>query len=310
MSQRPTSPTDWEGQRAFLAVLETGSLSGAARRLQMAQPTVRRRIEDLEAALGAALFTRSPAGLTPTSTALQLGDHARAMAAAADAFNRTASAEAAAETGTVRVTASEIIAVEVLPDIIARMQQAHPGLVIELGVSNRNEDLLRREADIAVRMAPPRQEALLARRIGEIPLGLHGHRRLIERYGMPASLEAIRTLPFVGFERETPFIEVLRNQGVDVRRENFTFRTDNDAAMLAAIRAGVGFGVCQVALARRTPDLVPVLENAFRFGLETWIVMHEDLKGSRRMRLVFDALVQGMADYLRDGAANPGSPLA
>lgn len=310
MSTRPSAPTDWEGQRAFLAVLETGSLSGAARRLRMAQPTVRRRIDDLEAGLGAALFTRSPNGLTPTPAAMQLAEHARAMAAAAEAFTRAASAEAAAETGTVRITASEIIAIEVLPPIIADLQRRRPGLVIELGVSNRNEDLLRREADIAVRMAPPRQEALLARRIGAIALGLHGHRRLIEAHGLPTSLEALRGLPFVGFERETPFIEVLRGRGMDVRREDFSFRSDSDVAMLAAVRAGVGFGVCQIALARRSPDLVPVLENAFRFDLETWIVMHEDLKGVRRMRLVFDALVEGMNAYMRDGAAKPGFPLA
>ncbi|MDB5472136.1 MAG: LysR family transcriptional regulator [Caulobacter sp.] len=291
---------DWEGQRAFLAVLETGSLSGAARALSVAQPTVRRRIEALEQSVGAALFTRSPTGLTPTPAAVLLGDHARAMASAAAAFTRAASAEAQAESGTVRITASEIVAVEVLPAILADFQDRHPDIVLELGVGNRSEDLLRREADIAVRMAPPRQEALLARHIGAIPLGLFAHRRLIARHGMPANVEDLRGLPLIGFEHAPPFVERLRESGLDVNTGDFTFRTDNDLAQLAAIRAGVGFGICQIALGRRHGDLVHLLDNAFRYPLDTWVVMHEDLKGLRRMRLVFDALVEGLTAYLRE----------
>ncbi|MCE3288009.1 MAG: LysR family transcriptional regulator [Caulobacter sp.] len=294
----PLEP-DWEGQRAFLAVLETGSLSGAARRLSLAQPTVRRRIEDLERSLGAALFTRSPAGLTPTPAALLLGEHARAMASAAAAFTRAASAEAQAQAGTVRITASEIVAVEVLPAILADLQERHPGLEIELGASNRNEDLMRREADIAVRMSPPRQEALLVRRIGEVPLGLFAHRRLVERFGLPRTLEDLRAMPFVGFEHPPPYLERMVAGGFALSLVDFSFRSDNDLAQLAAIRAGVGAGACQIALGRRCPDLVPMLTGEFRYPLETWVVMHEDLKGLRRMRLVFDALVEGMAAYVR-----------
>ena len=292
--------SDWEGQRAFLAVLETGSLSGAARLLSIAQPTVRRRIEALEQSLGAALFTRSPSGLTPTSAALLLGEHARAMASAAAAFTRAASAEAGAEAGTVRITASEIVAVEVLPAILAALQERHPGLEIELGASNRNEDLLRREADIAVRMSPPRQEALLVRRIGEVPLGLFAHRRLVDRFGLPRTLEDLRSMPFVGFEHPPPYLDRMVAGGFEIGLVDFSFRSDNDLAQLAAIRAGVGAGACQIQLGRRCPDLVPMLEDGFRYPLETWVVMHEDLKGLRRMRLVFDALVAGMAAYARE----------
>lgn len=290
----------WEGQRAFLAVLETGSLSGAARALSVAQPTVRRRIEDLERSVGAALFTRSPTGLTPTPAAILLGEHARAMASAAAAFTRAASAEAQAESGTVRITASEIVAVEVLPAILADFQERHPGIVLELGVGNRNEDLLRREADIAVRMAPPTQDALLARPIGAIPLGLFAHRRLIARYGMPQDVQDLRGRPLIGFEHAPPFVARLRKSGLEIGTGDFTFRTDNDLAQLAAIRAGVGFGVCQIALGRRHGELVHLLDNAFRYPLDTWVVMHEDLKGLRRMRLVFDALVEGLNAYIRE----------
>src|SRR6187551_3318316 len=143
---------DWERQRAFLAVLSEGSLSAAARTLCVAQPTVRRRIEELEGALGVPLFTRSSGGLQPTEAALGLRDHAEAMALAADAFVRAGSAGAKEIAGSVRISASEVIAVEVLPPMLATLRTAHPRLVFELSPSNRNEDLLRREADIAIRM--------------------------------------------------------------------------------------------------------------------------------------------------------------
>ncbi len=231
---------DWERQRAFLAVLREGSLSGAARVLGAAQPTVRRRIEDLERQLGVALFTRSPAGLTPTALARELAAPAEAMAAAAAAFARTASAEAGAMAGTVRITASEVIGMEVLPPLLARVREAHPGLVFELALTNRNEDLLARQADIAVRMVRPVQEALVARRVGMIELGLHGHTRLLEAWGRPASLAEAKRLPLVGYETETAAVRAFKAlHGIDLSPDDFAFRADSDLAQLAAIRAGL-----------------------------------------------------------------------
>lgn len=291
MSQIP-QPSDWERQRAFLAVLEEGSLSGAARRLRLAQPTVRRRIEELEAELGVALFTRSPAGLTPTRVAEDLADHARAMAIAADAFARAASAA-----GVVRITASEVIGIEVLPPLLAELQAEHAGLVIALGLNNRSEDLMRREADIAVRMVRPTQATLLAKRVGNIGLGLHAHRRFIEARGEPASLRDLKRFPVIGFEHETVSVQQLRSLGFDLRGEDFAFRTDSDLGHLAAIRAGCGIGVCQNGLGARDPHLVRLLPEAFAFDMETWIVTHEDLRNVRRIRLVFDKLVEGLTAY-------------
>lgn len=292
-----TPPSDWERQRAFLAVLEEGSLSGAARRLRLAQPTVRRRIEELEAELGAALFTRSPAGLTPTVMAEGLADHARAMEIAAEAFARAASADSDAATGMVRVTASEVIGIEVLPPLIAELQADHPGLVIALGLNNRSEDLMRREADIAVRMVRPTQAALLAKRVGAIGLGLHAHRRVLAAHGEPSDLRDLRRFPAIGFEHETISVQQLRGLGFAMRREDFAFRTDSDLGQLAAIRAGCGVGVCQNGLGARDPNLVRLLPEAFAFDMETWIVTHEDLRNVRRIRLVFDKLVEGLTAY-------------
>ena len=299
-SDLPTA-VDWERQHAFLAVIETGSLSAAARQLGAAQPTVRRRIEDLEAQLGVALFTRSPSGLTPTPLGRELAQHARAMAMAAASLARAASAEADAASGAVRITASEVVGMEVLPPILARLREAHPGLVFELALTNRSEDLLRREADIAVRMVRPTQEALVAKRIGNIELGMHAHKRVLDAWGRPSTLEEARRLPLIGYESETVGVRAVKALGLDLRVDEFAFRTDNDVAQLAAIRAGLGLGICQVGLARRDPMLERVLPEIFNFDLETFVVTHEDLKDVRRVRLVFDALVAGLTAYAQSG---------
>jgi DNA-binding transcriptional LysR family regulator len=297
-----TTP-DWDLYRAFLAVLETGSLSGAARTLGLTQPTVGRQIEALEASLGAVLFTRSPGGLRPTEAALALQPHAEAMASAAEAILRTASGDADQVRGVVRVTASHIVGAEVLPPILTRFHEANPEVTIELDLSDRQEDLLRRDADIAVRMARPTQAALTARRIGAVPVGLFAHRRYIERRGVPAGLDTPGHL-WIGFDRNLEMLSALRDLQLPLTREAFTFRTDSDLAQLAALRAGVGIGGCQYGIAHRDPDLIPVLTDAFRFDMEVWVAMHEDLKSSLRMRLMFDCLVDGMRDYVAASGAD------
>lgn len=299
MNNDLSAAVDWERHRAFLAVIDTGSLSAAARALGAAQPTVRRRIEDLEAQLGVALFTRSPSGLTPTSVGTALARHARAMASAAAALARAASAEAEAAAGVVRITASEVVGMEVLPPILAALRQDHPGLIFELALTNRNEDLLRREADIAVRMVRPTQEALVARRVGVITLGMHAHKRVLDAWGRPATLDEARRLPLIGYETDTAGVRTVRAMGLGLKPEDFAFRSDNDLAQLAAIRAGLGLGICQVGLALRDPMLERVLADSFAYDLETFVVAHEDLKDVRRVRLVFDALVEGLTAYAR-----------
>jgi DNA-binding transcriptional LysR family regulator len=291
----------WDHYRTLLAVLDEGSLSGAGRALGLSQPTVGRHVEALEAELGAPLFTRSGAGLAPTETALALRPHAEAMAAAAEAIVRAASGEADAVRGVIRITASDIVGVEVLPPMLTGFHEAHPATMIELLLSSRQEDLLRRDADIAVRMVRPTQGALLARRVGAVRLKLYAHRRYIEAHGAPRSLiEA--GIAAIGPDRDVTMLRTLAQHQLSFSRETFALRSDNDLAQLAALRAGFGVGACQAPIAARDPDLVPVLEDAFRYEMEVWVCMHEDLKTSRRMRLLFDWLVEGLGDYVRGGA--------
>jgi DNA-binding transcriptional LysR family regulator len=295
-------PPSWDQLRTFTEVARDGSLSGAARRLGLTQPTVGRHIDALEAALGLALFTRSPRGLTPTPAALALEPHVEAMAAAAAALARTASGEAAADRGAVRVTASEIVGVEVLPPMLAAFHAEHPGIAIELALTNRTQDLARRDADIAVRMVRPTQSRLLARRIGSSRISLFAHRDYLARFGEPRSLADLASHCFIGFDRDNSTFRAAGDLARSMTRESFGLRCDNDLAQLAALRAGVGIGGCQDNIARRTPELVSVLPNAFRYALDVWLVMHEDLKATRRVRLLFDHLATGLTAYVKGRA--------
>lgn len=286
----------WELYRSFLAVMREGSLSGAARALGMTQPSLGRHIRQLERSLDIALFTRSPQGLAPTDLAHEVLPHAQAMASASAALARTASGSHHEVRGTVRVTCSDVIGAEVLPPMLADFRQSYPGVVIELSLSNRNEDLLRKDADIAVRMLQPAQGALVARRIGSIPLGLHAHRRYLKINGRPDQLVDLRQHALIGYDRETPALRALREK-LPLGREDFTLRTDNDLAQLAAIRAGFGIGLCHLAIGRRDRQLVHLLPDAVALDLDTWIVMHEDLRASRRTRLLFDHLAESLMRY-------------
>src|ERR1700761_2400470 len=288
---------DWHLFRAFLAVAREGSLSSAARSLGTTQPTMGRQIAALETSLGVKLFTRSLDGFSPTEAGLRLIPSAEAMAAAAEAAQRAASGEAADEHGTVRITASEIIGSEVLPAILTDFRARHPGISVELALSNRNEDLLRGEADIAIRMVRPTQAALIARKVGRIDVGFYGHERYLKSRAMPRSLADLRQHALIGYDRNQAYEQMLVKIGAPFTRDMLAFRADSDLAQLAALRAGMGIGVNQLGIARRDKALIPVLHAEFMFPMEVWVVMHGDLRGIHRIRLMFDHLALQMKRY-------------
>jgi DNA-binding transcriptional LysR family regulator len=293
----------WDLYQTFLAVLEEGSLSAAARALGLTQPTIGRHIDALEQSLGCELFVRSPTGLAPTEAAMELRPHGEVLAAAAASLMRTATTRGNAVRGTVRIAASEMIGVEVLPPILAALRGRHPALVIELALSNSVADLLRRDADVAVRMVEPGQKALVVRRIGVIKVGLHAHRRYLKQFGVPKSLDELAGHALIGFDRETAVVRSMQSRVPELRRSLFRLRTDSDMAQLAAIRAGYGIGAAQIALAARDKNLVRVLAELFTMDLPTTVAMHEDLRANRSCRAVFDALVGGLQAYLREQQA-------
>lgn len=295
---------DWNLYRSFLAVLEHGSLSRAARRLGLSQPTLGRHLDALEAGLGVDLFTRSPTGLIATDHALGLAPQARAMAAAAEAMRRAARGDGVQPAGTVRLTASEAIGCEVLPAMLAAFRARHPAVALELALSDRMSDLLAREADIAIRMQRPTQGNLVARRLGAVRIGLYAHRDYVARHGLPATPAELEAHAGIGYDRETWLYRSL-GAGLPLPEpEAFDFRTDYYAAQSAALRAGLGIGGMQRPIARRHPELVPVLPDTFRWSLELWLATHEDLRGVPAVRVLFDHLAEALATYCASDSAN------
>jgi len=290
---------DWSLYRSFLAVVRIGSLSGAARSLRLTQPTVGRHIAALESSLGGkALFTRSQNGLLATDVARELLPHAEAMASAADALVRAASGESDEVAGTIRLSASDIVGAEMLPTILAEFRDTYPKVTMELGLANQTVDLLRRDADIAVRMIKPSQKALLARKVGSVALALHAKQSYLDKHGTPQSLQDLRGHAVIGFDAAVPPARIMESLPIKITRDSFALRCDNDLGQLAALRAGFGIGSCQFGIARREPDLVPVLADQLSFDLELWVVMHENLKKVKRMRLMFDHLVSGLLPFI------------
>jgi DNA-binding transcriptional LysR family regulator len=297
---------NWDLYRSFLAVLQEGSLSGAARALGLTQPTVGRHIDTLEQALGLSLFTRSQAGFIATDAAHALQPYAETLSSASAALLRAASGMGrgadAQIRGTVRVTASEVVSVEVLPPILVRLRDSHPGITIELDVSNRIENLLRRDADIAVRMQRPEQDVLVARRVGNIELGFHAHRDYLERHGTPHTWQQLAQHTLIGIDTETAFTRKLQpligDLRGDLRASAYAVRSDSDLVHLASIRAGLGIGICQVRLAERNPELRRVAPELLNIPMDTWLAMHENLRSNPACAAVYTLLAAGLEDYI------------
>ncbi|MGF6973702.1 DNA-binding transcriptional LysR family regulator [Paraburkholderia sp. JPY465] len=161
------------------------------------------------------------------------------------------------------------------------------------------DDLLHRESDIAVRILRPTQNALVARRVGGIEPGVHAHERYLAAHGTPKSMDELSRYALIGFDQENPYIRRLQNQFPMFSRAALAFSADRDLAQLGAIRAGLGIGVCQSALAARYKVLVRMLQGKFSLRMDTWIAMHEDLRESARCAAVFAALAAGLGAYIQ-----------
>ncbi|NIJ38335.1 DNA-binding transcriptional LysR family regulator [Sphingopyxis panaciterrae] len=294
-----SKPISWDDQRAFLAVLEEGSFSAAARRLGLSQPTVRARIESLEATLGTILFTRSVHGLTPTEQARSVGASARAMAHASDAFVRAASGDMAKPAGTVRISVSEFVGTAVIAPMLTRLAARHPAVAIELDLSNAGADLLEQQVDIAVRMFPPQQAALVAKKVAAIAVGFYAHRDYLAQHGMPATIEELAAHRLIGPDRSRADRALADRMLPQPGPGNFILRTDSHPAALAAARAGLGIAVVQQPIGDADDMLRRVLPGHDVAMLDTWIVTHENLRHVGRVRAVFDHLAAEFAAFGR-----------
>ena len=288
------TPFDWNLVRSFLAVLEHGSLLGAARALQSSQPTMGRHVAELEAQLGTVLFERTGRGLQPTATALRLAESARAMEVGAHALALGVSGAQAGASGTVRISASQPVACLLL----LRMRQQLPGIQVELVASNEVSNLLRREADIALRMVQPDQSSLVARRIGSVALGAFAHRDYLRRRGTPRQPTDLLAHELVGNDRNEDILRGFAALGHPVGREQFALRTDDLMAYWEAVRAGLGIGFVARYMARTDPEVLPVLPQLAVPPLPIWLTVHREIRTSARIRAVYDFLAEAVPQAL------------
>ncbi|MDO9259048.1 MAG: LysR family transcriptional regulator [Pseudomonadota bacterium] len=289
---------DWRLVRSFLAALDQGSLLGAARVLSASQPTIGRHIAELEAQLGVLLFERTGRGLLPTATALQLAESARAMDNAANELARNVSGLEPGISGTVRITASQPVACYVLPPILAQMRLALPDIQVELVASNAVSNLLRREADIALRMVQPDQASLVVKRIAKVTLGTYAHRDYLRRRGTPKNPQDLLNHELVGSDRDEAILKGMAGFGLPVTREAFAFRCDDLIAYWEAVRAGLGIGFIADYLAATDRDVVAVLPMIKVPPLPIWLTVHREIRTSRRIRAVYDFLSQAVPKAL------------
>jgi DNA-binding transcriptional LysR family regulator len=285
---------DWNLLRAFIAVYEAGTLTEAARRLATSQPSVGRHVRELERTLGEALFVRQPGRLKPTEQAHALYGVVCPMKASAREAERLFAGARHTLVGTVRITASEVYATHVVAPLVARMLSEQPELEIELSVSNQAENLMRREADIAVRFFRPEQDGLIAMHVGDTELGLYAHESLLQRHGALQGFDIPEGAFVAGFDREvTPLSPMVRGEP-PAQPIRFRLRTDSMLARNAAVEAGMGIGAYLVDVAAANPCLRRVLADRFSQKQEVWLCAHDELRRSASMRYVWNQLEQAL----------------
>jgi len=295
------SSLDWTHVRAFLAVAETGSLSAAARALGQSQPTLGRHIKAAEAALGATLFVREAGGLRLTEIGSLLLGPAQEMAAASARLETLAAGRDMRVSGTVRITASVVVSHYLLPRIIADLRDEEPEIEIELVPSDTTENLIFREADIAIRMFRPTQMDVVTRKIGDSPMALYASEQLLSRFGQPEDFEDLRRLPVVGFDRSDMILRQFREWGLDVSKAFFGVRCDDQAAYWRLVCAGCGVGGMQSVIGDAEPmvrrlDVQPGLP-----ALPLWLAAQDTMHKTPRVRRVWDFLVDAVSRRLRHG---------
>lgn len=290
---------DWNQMRAFFATVEAGSLSGAARALGLTQPTLSRQMAALEAQLGLMLFERVGKRLMLTAAGGQLLDEVRAMRAAADRIGMLASGQSQAAEGLVRITASDVVAAHMLPPVLKRLQALAPGITVEVIASATVDNLMRREADIAIRHVQPNQPDLIARRCPDSAVRLYASRDLLDRIGRTADPQRLAEAQFIGFVDGGQLVADLVRRGVPVGAHNFRWFCNNTLVATEMIRQGLGVGVMFEEVARGIYGIECVLPDMEPLLAPMWLVCHRELHTSRRIRLVYDLLAQCLGDERR-----------
>ncbi|UYV38164.1 LysR family transcriptional regulator [Rhodobacteraceae bacterium D3-12] len=286
---------DWTQLRGFLATAEEGSLSAAARALKLTQPTLGRQVAALEEALGVVLFERVGRGLVLTPAGQELLPHARAMGDAAGRISLAAAGQAQGLEGKVRITASDVFSAHLLPPILSQLRSAAHKLQIEVVAANDIRDILRREADIAIRHVRPTEPDLIARMVRQDKGHFYAAPAYIRRHGRPETLSDLARHEFISFGDAQQMMAYLNPLGMALREGNFPIGSASGVVAWKMAREGLGIIVMVDDVAEQTPEMERLLPGMAPFEVPVWLVTHRELHSSARIRLVYDLLAGALA---------------
>ena len=285
---------DWNRARAFLVTAEEGSFSAAAKALKVTQSTLGRQVSALEEELGIALFERVGKGIEITPGGIELLEYVRRMGEAANNLSISASGQASNIEGNVVITASEVIAVYVLPQIVMDIRREEPGIIVEIVATNISSDLRRREADIAIRNFQPQHQDLIAQKVKDSKFFLYATPEYVLTHGPFSNKEDLSRASFIGSVDNSKILAALSSLGLKLTDDNFPYKTENHATYWSLTRNGAGIGAMLEYIGEKDPAVQRVLPSLPGLTLETWIVSHKELKTNRRIRFVFDFLVNAL----------------
>jgi DNA-binding transcriptional LysR family regulator len=289
---------DWNHARTFLAIAETGSLSAAARALKQTQPTMGRQLNALESELGLVLFERVGRGLELTPTGKSLAQHVGAMRDAAAHVSMAASGRSDLIEGPIAITASDISSAYLLPPIFAELTKLAPKLHINIIAANDLRDLLRREADIAIRHVRPTEPELIARLVANASGRLVCAQSYIDRCGTPTDIADLSNHEFISFGDPQQTIDYLHNMDIHLTKQNFKIRCDNGVVSWEMVRAGMGLAFMDSRVIEKFPDLVHALPDLAPIEYPIWLTTHRELHTSQKIRLVYDLLAKMIPDAM------------
>lgn len=291
---------DWNHIRAFLATAELGTLSAAANALNSTQPTLSRHVSALETELKVTLFERVGQRLVLTSNGLALLTYAREMGNNALNFSLAASGQSLQLEGTVVISAGELTATYILPKIIAKIRKAEPGIKIEVVVTNAPSDLKRREADIAIRSFHPKQNDLIAKKVGDEVIWLYGSNEYVSTLPEISTYDMLKNIQLIGFDQTSAITDILNQKGWNLSQQNFPIITPFQLLQLELCKEGQGLIFYPEQMGDVEPKLVRALEHMGPvMTLPVWLVSHQELRTSARVRFVFDFLSVALKEIYR-----------
>ncbi len=281
---------DWNQVRAFLATAEEGSFSAAARVLNTSQPTISRQISALESSLKATLVERSVTGQTLTLTGQELLDHVRVMGEAATLISMVADRQSQEVSGDVVLTATDLMSAAILPKVLRPLRDTAPGITIRIVESNDNQNLIMREADIAIRHVRPQEPELIARHVGDLRSNLYAARGYLDKAGRPHTIREVADLAFIGIPEPDYLVEALQNMGIPVQADRFVIQPHSSMVAWEMVKAGHGVSMLPAFLGETEPGIETVFADVPSMEFPIWLVTHKELRTSSRIRTVFDTL--------------------